>query len=98
VIIVCCADPDAYTQPVEGWDDPNETRALRDLSIASSYLVLRATDLGLGTCYCGWIKKEEIKKVLNLPKGYVVPYVITLVYPDENPAPRPRKGIDEIVL
>jgi nitroreductase len=45
VIIVCAADPLAYPKFVEGWDDPNEVRALRDLPIASSYLVLRAQEL-----------------------------------------------------
>ncbi len=97
-IIVCCADSNAYTKFVEGWDEPNEIRAIRDLSIASSYLVLRATELGLGTCYCGWIKKEEIKTLLNIPKEYVVPYVIAVGYPNENPKQRPRKKFDEILL
>lgn len=98
VIIVCCADPDSYPRFVEGWDSPNEARALRDLSIASSYLVLRAAELGLGTCYCGWIRKEEIKDVLSIPKSYIVPYIITLGYPDESPGARPRKEIEEVLL
>ncbi len=64
VIIVCCADPTKYTKHVEGRDSTNEMRAIRDLSIASSYLVLRATELGLGTCYVGWLKAEKIKEFL----------------------------------
>jgi len=98
VIIVCCADPASYKKRVEKWDDQNSTRAIRDLSIASSYLVLRATELGLGTCYVGWIKKEEIKTVLGIPKEYIVPYVITVGYPAEDPKPTPRKSIDEILI
>jgi len=80
VIIVCCADPSAYTKNVSGFDDDNKTRAIRDLSISSAFLVLRATELGLGTCYIGWVKKEKIKQVLEIEKGYAVPYVITVGY------------------
>ena len=98
VIIVCCADPSVYTKFVEGLDDANEVRAIRDLSIASGFMVLRAQELGLGTCYVGWIKKEEIKAVLNIPQHYKVPYVITLGYPAESPEQRSRKNIDEIIL
>lgn len=98
VIIVCCTDPTAYTKFVEGWDSPNEDRAKRDLAIASSYLVLRATELGLGTCYCGWIKKEEIKDVLDIPRPLIVPYVIGVGYPAVSPEDRGRKKIEDIIL
>ena len=97
LIIVCCADPAVYgKESVQ--DDPNNQRALRDLCIASSFLVLRATELGLGTCYVGWVDKEKIKSALNIPKGFVIPFVITAGYPTEQPKPTPRKTIDEIVL
>ena len=82
VIIVCCANPSAFTKNVSGFDDDNKTRAVRDLSISSAFLVLRATELGLGTCYVGWVKKDKIKQVLKLKKDYIIPYVITLGYPD----------------
>lgn len=98
IIIVCCADPEAYKKRVKGWDDPNKVRAVRDLSIASSYIVLRAIELGLGTCYCGWINKDKIKEVLEIPMHFVVPYVITLGYPAEAPKVCPRKRIEEISL
>lgn len=98
IIVVCCADPSIYKDMVKEWDIPNEDRALRDLSIASFSLVLRATELGLGTCYVGWIKEEKIKEVLDIPKGYIVPYVIILGYSAEQPRLTPRNSIDEIIL
>jgi nitroreductase len=97
LIIVCCADPEVYGKE-STQDDPNKQRALRDLCIASSFRVLRATELGLGTCYVGWVDKEKIKSVLNIPKGFVIPFVIIAGYPAEQPKPTPRKTIDEIVL
>ncbi|MFH1589860.1 MAG: nitroreductase family protein [archaeon] len=98
VIIVCCTNPEAYTKRDKNWDEENKIRAIRDLSIASSYLMLQATELKLGTCYVGWIDKEKIKEVLKIPKHYIVPYIITLGYPDESPGPRPRKEMNEIIL
>lgn len=96
-IIVCCADPSVYSG-VKGWDDSNNVRAIRDLSIASGFMVLRATELGLGTCYVGWVKKDEIKSVLGIPDNYIVPYVITVGYPAEESGTHSRKGIDEIII
>ena len=77
VIIVCCADPSLYVNQTR-LDLSNEMRAIRDVTIASSYLMLQATELGLGTCYIGWLDIKKVGKVLNIPKGFVVPYVITL--------------------
>ncbi len=94
-IIICCADYSVYKEKVGGWDDLNKNRATRDLSISSGFLVLRAVELGLGTCYVGWIEKEKIKEVLNIPRNYIVPYVVTVGYPAEQPEPTPRKSIDE---
>ena len=98
VIIVCCTDPKAYVKSVKGWDNTNEIRAIRDLSIASSYLMLQATELGLGTCYCGWVEKNKIKEILGIPQDFIVLFVITLGYPAEKPEARPRKEIEEIIL
>ena len=97
VIIVCCADVQAYRQGIKGWSEDNEKRALRDLSIASAFLVLRATELGLATCYVGWMKKDKIKDVLDIPRHYIVPFVIAVGYANEQPKPLPRKSVDEIL-
>jgi len=98
VIIVCCGDSTAYTKHVEQRDSPDEMRTIRDVSIASSFLVLRATELDLGTCYIGWLKAEKLKEMLKIPKHNIIPYIITMGYPAENPEPRPRKSLDEIIL
>jgi len=100
VIIVCCGNPEAYPKAKlePEFDDLYKIRAVRDVSIASQNLVLRATELGLGTCYIGWGHKDIIKKVLGVPKNYVVPFVITLGYPAERPKARPRKSIKEFLF
>lgn len=98
VIIVCCSDAKAYSKNIEGIDDANKIRALRDLSIASAHIVLRSVELGLGTCYVGWRDEEKLKEILSIPRDYVLPYVITVGYANETPGPRPRKDMRDILL
>lgn len=72
---------------------------LIDLGIACEHLVLKAEELGLGTCYIGWFRGKEIKKVLGLPKSYKVECLIVLGYPKDDSAkyqPTPRKKLEEI--
>ena len=97
VIIVCCSDPSVYAENEE-WNSSNEVRAIRDLAIASSFLVLRATELGLGTCYVGRIKRETLKNILGIPEEWRVPFVITVGYSAEHPKPRSRYSLDQIFL
>jgi len=97
LIIVCCADPSQYPQRVKV-DETHDDYARIDLSIAASFLVLRATELGLGSVFVAWIHRDKIKEVLNIPKNFIVPFVIPIGYPAEDPKPRERKKLDDIIL
>jgi nitroreductase len=68
-----------------------------DLAIAVEHMVLAAAAEGLGTCWIGAFYEEEVKKVLNIPPEVRVVALLPLGYPDESPAPRPRKEMKEIV-
>ena len=69
-----------------------------DCSIALSFMMLEAAEQGLGTCWLGAFRADEVAKVLDLPEGDVVVAVSPLGYPAEKPAPRPRKEAAEVVL
>lgn len=70
---------------------------LIDLGIACEHLVLKAEEVGLGTCYIGWFRGKEIKKILNLPSSYKVECLITLGYAKEGERKEtPRKSLEEI--
>lgn len=70
---------------------------LIDQGIAGQNLVLKATELGLGTCWIGWFDPKKAKKALKLPIGYKVEILIAMGYPDEAPSPRPRKDFIDII-
>lgn len=97
LIIVCCCETDVYPLCAEDNFNTREL-AIGDISIASQNLVLRATELGLGSCYVGLLSKEKIKQILKIPKRYVIPHVISIGYPSEKPADAERKNIDDILL
>jgi len=90
IIVACGTDP-------EGVMMCGQFRHSVDLSIATTYLVLEAYEQGLGTCWIGHFDEGEVKEVLGIPEGVRVVALSPLGYPDENPAPRPRKKLEEIV-
>ena len=71
-----------------------------DIGIAGEHLVLAATELGLGTCWIGWIRPRVIARLVDWPRPVKPVVVITVGYPGEGetgklPALR-RKPLDEI--
>lgn len=68
-----------------------------DVAIALTHIHLQAVEEGLGTCWIGSFYQDKVKKVLNLPEEAEVIQLMTLGYPDENPDPRPRLPLNEIV-
>ena len=70
-----------------------------DLGIAMEHMVLRATEMGLGTCWIGWFKEKKIKKILHIPKGWKIISLLTLGYPqDAGTGHTPRLDLDEILF
>lgn len=70
-----------------------------DLGIAGEHLVLRAQELGLGTCWIGWFDEKAARRFLAIPPTYRIPCLIALGYPAEPlPPPRPRIPLDELIL
>ena len=69
-----------------------------DLAIAFEHAVLAATDLGLGTCWMGQMYRDgEIKKMLGIPDKLKVVAITPIGVPDENPQPKFKKGLEEMV-
>lgn len=72
-------------------------QVIRDTAIAIEHLVLQAEALGLSTCWVAFFEQRDIRPVLSVPADKYVVAVITVGYADENPPPRPRRPLDEII-
>ncbi len=72
-----------------------------DIGIAGEHLVLAATELGLGTCWIGWIRPRHVARIVGWPRSVKPVVVITVGYPrDLDPAAAPafrRKPMDDLV-
>ena len=70
-----------------------------DLGIAMEHMVLKATELGLGTCWIGWFKENKLKEILEIPKRIKDSAMLAIGYPkDANTKKRERKPIKKIVF
>lgn len=70
-----------------------------NVGLAVSFMMLRAVEMGLGTCWIGMFDEAAIKARLGLPAGLRIVNLLAVGKPDE-PAvyPRNRKSMEEIVL
>jgi nitroreductase len=72
-----------------------------DIGIAGEHLVLAATELGLGTCWIGWIRPRVIRRIVGWPLRVRPASVIAVGHPRQDAQPTPpslrRKPLDEIV-
>ena len=103
VFIVCIADIRSRVKEEsklvldENSSEEEVKQIIRDTSIATEHILLTAASLGLGSCWVAWFTQNEIRPVLNIPSDKYVVGIITLGYADEQPTPRPRKKIEEIL-
>lgn len=77
---------------------PNERWTEFDSALLCENMVIAAQGLGLGTCYLGGpvqmlLNTPELKPYLdklNIPEGYQINIMISIGYPAESPASKPR--------
>lgn len=70
---------------------------LIDIGIAGEHLVLRATELGLGSCWIGWFHTRRARRFFRIPGRYKIAGLIALGYAEPRELrERSRKGLEEI--
>ncbi len=67
-------------------------------AIAIEHIVLRAVDLGLGSCWVMMFNSAKAKRMLELDDRYDVVALLPVGYPDQSPAARPRLPLEELIL
>jgi len=96
MVIVACANLEV-TGSVYG-ERGRKLYAIQDVAMACQNLMLRATDLGLGTCFIGAFDEEAVSKILGLPKEVRPLGLIPLGKPAESPRAPPRKPLNLVTV
>ena len=69
-----------------------------NVAIAIEHIVLRALDFRLGTCWVRLIDEQAIRAIFGWDDTISVVALLPIGYPDESPAPRKRRSIEDIVI
>jgi nitroreductase len=77
--------------------DPSAKWTHVDPAIAMDHLTLRAREMGLGTCWIGAFDHARMREFLGIPEEMVAVIGMTLGYPEEEPQPRSRRDVDQVV-
>lgn len=92
VIAVCAVSSQAWVRE----SDRFNARFI-DAAIVADHLILAAANLGLGTCWIANFNTEAARSVLRLPEE-AEPVIFTpLGYPADQPGPKVRKPLSELV-
>jgi len=71
--------------------------SLIDMGIAGEHMVLKATELRLGSLWVGWFDRKKAQKFLKLSKNESAEIIIAIGEKDENPPFRRKKKFEEAV-
>lgn len=69
-----------------------------NVAIAIEHIVLKAVDLGLGSCWIGRYDRDKLKEYLQLDESIYPVVLLPVGYPDQAPKARPRFGLEKLVL
>jgi nitroreductase len=77
-------------------DDIYSKTTLMDIGMTAENIMLEAVELGLGSCAIASFSEEPVKRLLGIPDETTVTLLLSMGYPDKEPAVRPRKAVEEI--
>ena len=92
VCLVFCTDPSRSAEKYG--DRGRELYSIQDATIAGTFAMLAAVDLGLSTVWIGEFDEERVRKIVGDPGRPVV--MFSLGYAAEEPKPAGRRAIEEI--
>lgn len=73
--------------------------AAMNVGISISFMMLRAVELGLGTCWVGMFNEQKVKELLGIDPALRIVGILAVGHPaDAGAVEHKRKSLDEIVL
>ncbi len=60
--------------------------------------MLRAVEIGLGTCWVRLFDEAEVKQIFGWDDTIHVVALLPVGYPAENPAPRKRLSLEKLII
>lgn len=70
---------------------------IQDTAAAVQNILLSATDMGLGSCWCGDFDESSLKEILNMNDERVPVAIVAIGYAGFEPMAPKRKSVDEVV-
>ncbi len=73
--------------------------AAMNVGISVSFMMLRAVELGLGTCWVGMFNEQKVKELLGIKQHLKIVGLLAVGHPaGDLPAEHNRKSLNEIIL
>jgi nitroreductase len=94
VALVFCTHPEL----TEGRYTERGTRlyTVQDATIACSFAMLAATNLGLGSVWVGTFDEKVVRLIIGAPDSQVPVVILAIGYAAEFPEQHPRRALEEI--
>lgn len=70
---------------------------IQDVAASIQNMLLTAYEMGLGSCWVGAFREDEVKESLRLSGNLRAVAIIPIGYPSRIPKPPPRVSMDEAV-
>ena len=96
LILVFIADKNQSAQRYG--DRGRELYSIQDATIATLYAHLIVADSGLGSVWIGAFNTKKVHSILNLDKNKVPVAILPIGYYEEEPNPRSRRNLSEMVV
>ena len=95
VIMAICSDMEYAS--IHGSPNSEVYGCIMDASMAAENIMLRAAELGLGTCAVKSYNEAAVRKLLKLPPQYRMELLISIGYPQGAPRQRRLRPMEEML-
>lgn len=97
VMLICYNRDESWVRPYDG-----AFAAPVDAAIVTTHLMLKAHELGVGTCWVMHFNPATMREKFNIPENIIPEALLVMGYPSESATPSPRhsdfRPMDEVVV